>query len=570
LRTSRSDEDDPNITAAAQREEMSMAAPVIERAQQSYAYPLLIKQLLHAPLSHSSEQTIVYRDRVRLTYREWHTRVNRLAAGLASLGVRPGDTVAMLDWDSHRYLEAYFAVPMMGATLMTANVRLAPEQIAYTLRHCGASVILANTEFAPLLASLPEPLNAVRAFVLLDDVGDTKPPNLPGAVEYEEMLAAATPQYDFEDFDENTRATTFYTTGTTGLPKGVAFSHRQLVLHTLATNAFFAASAPGQCFRRDDVYMPITPMFHVHAWGLPYVATAMGVKQVYPGRYDPALLVELKRREGVTFSHCVPTILQMILASPAAKREALAGWKMVIGGSALPRALAAAALERGIDVWAGYGMSETCPILSTAQVKPELAGRDGEIELRTKSGLRPPLVDLRIVDAEMNPLPADGKTAGEVVVRAPWLTMAYQRNPDASKALWDGGWLHTQDIGTIDREGYLQITDRLKDVIKTGGEWVSSLELEDLITQLAGVAEVAVFAVRHEKWGERPVAVVVRRAGAATFDEDAVKAHIAAFAAAGRISKIAVPERVHFVEAIAKTSVGKINKRALREQYDPR
>jgi fatty-acyl-CoA synthase len=495
--------------------------------------------------------------------------VHRLAAGLASLGVRPGDTVAMLDWDSHRYLEAYFAVPMMGATLMTANVRLAPEQIAYTLRHCGASVVLVNAEFAPLLASFPEPLDAVRAHVLMDDAGDTALPNLPGAVAYEELLAAAPPQYDFEDFDENTRATTFYTTGTTGLPKGVAFSHRQLVLHTLATMAFFASSAPGQCFRRDDVYMPITPMFHVHAWGLPYVATAMGVKQVYPGRYDPALLVELKRSESVTFSHCVPTILQMILASPAATREALTGWKMVIGGSALPRALATAALERGIDVWAGYGMSETCPILSTAQVKPELAGRDGEIDLRTRAGVRPPLVDLRIVDPEMNPLPADGKSAGEIVARAPWLTMAYQRNPDASKALWDGGWLHTQDIGTIDGHGYLQITDRLKDVIKTGGEWVSSLELEDLISQLPGVAEVAVFGVRHEKWGERPVALAVRRAGAATLDEDAVKAHVASVAATGRISKIAVPERVHFVDAIPKTSVGKINKLALRQQYDP-
>jgi fatty-acyl-CoA synthase len=310
-------------------------------------------------------------------------------------------------------------------------------------------------------------------------------------------------------------------------------------------------------------------MFHVHAWGLPYIATAMGVKQVYPGRYDPATLIELKRREGVSFSHCVPTILQMILNAPAATREVLQGWKMVIGGSALPRALAAAALERGIDVWAGYGMSETCPILSTAQVKPALADSDQELDLRTRSGLRPPLVDLRIVDPDMKPLPADGRSAGEIVARAPWLTMAYQRNAEASKALWSGGYLHTQDIGTIDAEGYLQITDRLKDVIKTGGEWVSSLELEDLIGQLPGVAEVAVFGVRHEKWGERPMALVVPRAGAPAPTEEQVKAHVAAVAATGRISKIAVPERVVFVEVIAKTSVGKINKRALREQFDP-
>jgi fatty-acyl-CoA synthase len=259
----------------------------------------------------------------------------------------------------------------------------------------------------------------------------------------------------------------------------------------------------------------------------------------------------------------------MILNSPAATREVLAGWKMVIGGSALPRALAQSALERGIDVWAGYGMSETCPIISTSQVKPALANSERELDLRTRAGLRPPLVDLRIVDSDMKPLPADGKSAGEIVARAPWLTMAYQRNPDASKGLWEGGYLHTQDIGTIDPEGYLQITDRLKDVIKTGGEWVSSLELESLIGQVPGVFEVAVLGVRHEKWGERPLAIVVATPGMPAPTEDQIKAHIAEVATTGRISKIAVPERVVFVDAIPKTSVGKLNKRALREQYDP-
>lgn len=546
-----------------------MPEALIERAGEAYAYPLLIKQLLHAPLSFAAGQEIVYRDRSRHTYAQWYERVQRLAGALQRLGIGHGDVVAVMDWDSHRYLEAYFAVPMMGATLMTVNVRLSPEQIAYTLKHAAARVILVNTEFSALLQGIAGELPDARAFVCIDDGDATSAGTLNFAGEYEALLAAAPPQHVFPDFDENTRATTFYTTGTTGLPKGVAFSHRQLVLHTLAEMAFFAASAPGQCFRRDDVYMPITPMFHVHAWGLPYVATAMGVKQVYPGRYDPAMLVALREREGVSFSHCVPTILQMILATPAATREALAGWKMVIGGSALPRALAAAALERGIDVWAGYGMSETCPLLSTAQVKPALAGCDDELALRVKSGLRPPLVDLRIVDAQMRPLPADGRSAGEIVARAPWLTMAYAGNPEASATLWEGGWLHTQDIGTLDAEGYLLITDRMKDVIKTGGEWVSSLELEDLIAQMPSVAEVAVFGIRHEKWGERPMALVVPRPGMPAPTPEAVKAHVAALAAQGRISKIAVPERVLIVDAIAKTSVGKINKRLLREQHDP-
>jgi len=547
-------------------------APLIERTGEAYAYPLLIKQLLHAPLSHSAEQQIVYRDTRRFSYREFHQRVQRLAHALTRLGVTAGDTVAMMDWDSHRYLEAYFAVPMMGATLMTVNVRLSPEQIQYTLQHCAAKAVLVNAEFVAVLQGLRAELPDVQALVLINDEA-TAPATTPSfAGEYEALLAAAPAAFTFPDFDENTRATIFYTTGTTGLPKGVSFSHRQLVLHTLAEMAFFAASAPGQCFRRDDVYMPITPMFHVHAWGLPYVATAMGVKQVYPGRYEPDKLIALRQREGVTFSHCVPTILQMILASKAASGDALKGWKMVIGGSALPRALAQAALERGIDVWAGYGMSETCPLLSTAQLKPEGAGGDAEVLLaqRVKSGLRPPLVDIRIVDDEMNELPADGRSAGEIVVRAPWLAQAYFRNPEASKALWHGGWLHTQDIGSIDPAGYLQITDRLKDVIKSGGEWVSSLELEDLIAQLPQVAEVAVFAIRHEKWGERPMALVVARAGQAeTLTPELVKQHVSSAAAAGRIGKIAVPERVLVVPAIEKTSVGKINKRLLRERHDP-
>jgi len=545
-----------------------MAAQRIESTGEAYAYPLLIKQLLHAPLAHAADQEIVYRDRVRLRYRDFHERVQRLAGALAALGVEPGDTVAVMDWDSHRYLEAYFAVPMMGATLMTVNVRLSPEQIAYTLQHCGAKALLVNAEFLALVEGIRAELDALQSVVLLSDA-DAKPDtSLALAGEYEALLGAAPKSCAFPDFDENTRATIFYTTGTTGLPKGVAFSHRQLVLHTLAEMAFFASSAPGQCFRRDDVYMPITPMFHVHAWGLPYVATAMGVKQVYPGRYDPATLIALRQREGVSFSHCVPTILQMLLSAPTASRAALAGWKMVIGGSALPRALASAALDMGIDVWAGYGMSETCPLLCTAQVKPELAeGSDDEVlDLRIKSGIRPPLVDVRVVDPEMRPLPADGRSAGEVVVRAPWLAQAYHRNPEASVALWEGGWLHTQDIGTIDAEGYLQITDRMKDVIKTGGEWVSSLELEDLIGQMPQVVEVAVFAMKHEKWGERPMALVVARAGS-EIDEAAVKQHVAAHAALGHISKISVPERVLFVAQIEKTSVGKFNKRRLRELY---
>ena len=393
----------------------------------------------------------------------------------------------------------------------------------------------------------------------------------PRSPEYEELLAASSADYDFSDFDENTRATTFYTTGTTGSPKGVYYSHRQIVLHTLGTLLAFSTPGSGQRFHRDDVYMPLTPMFHVHAWGFPYMATLMGVKQVYPGRYVPEVLLRLIQEEGVTFSHCVPAILHMMLNSPASREVDLSHWKIVVGGSALPKGLARAALDRGIDLFSGYGMSETCPILTLAQLKPYMLDRDADaqVEIRTKTGLPIPLVDLRIVDDQMNDVPHNGRATGEVVVRAPWLTQGYVKDAEGSERLWRGGYLHTGDIGHIDPEGYLQITDRIKDIIKSGGEWISSLEIEDLISQVSGVNEVAVIGVKDEKWGERPLAIVVLRPGfTSQAVENEIETYLKACAAKGLISSWAVPDRVVFVEAIAKTSVGKIDKRALRQQHD--
>lgn len=530
------------------------------------AYPLLIKQLLHTPLAVRPEQEIVYGDNVRHDYRTFHARIGQLAGLLQSLGVKPGDTVAVMDWDSHRYLESYFAVPMIGAVLMMVNIRLAPEQIAYTLNHSGARVILANREFLPVLEGIHEQLPDVRTRILLDDAGGPLPEGF--AAEYEAGLRHAEPVTHFPDFDENTCATTFYTTGTTGLPKGVYFSHRQLVLHSLSAMAALG-SAPAQGrLHRDDVYMPITPMFHVHAWGVPYVATLMGIKQVYPGRYVPARLLELIRREKVTFSHCVPTILHMLLSDATAADTDLRGWKVIIGGAALPRGLAQQALARGIDIFGGYGMSETCPVLTLAQVDVEaLVGTDEELSLRTKAGMPIPLVDLRIVDEDMNDVAHDGNATGEVVVRAPWLTQGYLHNPDASAALWAGGYLHTGDIGNIDAGGYLRVTDRIKDVIKTGGEWISSLALEDIIAMHPAVNEVAVIGIADEKWGERPLPLVVRHAGCDVSEAELIEL-VAARSRSGDISRYAIPERIRFVDAIERTSVGKINKKKLRSLHD--
>jgi fatty-acyl-CoA synthase len=548
-----------------------MPANLVERTPSAYAYPLLIKQLLLTPLATTPDQEIVYRDRLRYRYRDLRERIGRLAGALSALDIGPGDTVAVMDWDSHRYLESYFAVPMMGAVLMTANVRLAPEQILYCLDHARVDLLLIHADFLPLLDAIRDRLKTVKRFVLIADGATMDVDGRHFVGEYEALLKQASASYEFPDFDENTRATTFYTTGTTGLPKAVYFSHRQLVLHTLAVGVTTGSHPNGQSFNRGDVYMPLTPMFHVHAWGFPYLATLYGVKQVYPGRYQPDMIVKLFVQERVTYSHCVPAIIQMVLNCPEAAKTDLRGWKVVVGGSALPKGLARAALQRGIDIWCGYGMSETCPILTSSQVKPDeqaLLSDEEELSVRCRAGLPIALVDLKVVDAEMKELPADGKSVGEVVVRAPWLTQGYLHDPQNSENLWRGGYLHTQDVATRGADGYLRITDRIKDVIKTGGEWVSSIELESLISQHGAVLEVAVIGVKDAKWGERPLALVVPRPGYETeLTAEALQRHLMEHCITGHLPKYAIPERYLFVPAIEKTSVGKTDKKLLRQKY---
>jgi fatty-acyl-CoA synthase len=549
-----------------------MPARLIQPTPSAHAFPLLIKNLLHTPLLYAPDQEIVYRDQVRMTYAQFGERVCRLASGLKKLGVEPGDTVAVMDWDSHRYLECFFAVPMMGAVLHTINIRLSPEQLIYTINHAEDDVILVNEEFVPMLEAVKDQFSSVKKIVLLSDTRTSLDSSLPIDTDYETLVAGGESTYTFPELDENTMATTFYTTGTTGLPKGVFFSHRQLVLHTYAVVAAMSGYAHQANVTSADIYMPITPMFHVHAWGMPYAMTMLGAKQVYPGRYEPEMLLRLKLKEKVTFSHCVPTILHMLVSSPAVKQLDLSGWKVVIGGSALPRGLCKAALDLGINVYTGYGMSETCPLLSLAILKPHMMELDAEtlIQMRCRTGLPVTNVLLEVWDANRNPMPHDGKSTGEVVVRAPWLTQGYIKDEEKSEALWADGWLHTGDIGFIDEQGYLQITDRLKDVIKTGGEWVSSLELEDIISRYPAVSEVAVIGVPDEKWGERPMALVVPKTDQAqTFTEAALKAFIAKFAEDGVIPKYGVPDRIMVVDVLPKTSVGKLDKKVMRKQFQP-
>ena len=540
---------------------------ILKPADNAHQYPLLIKQLLLSGPRYSPEQEIVYANRSKYTYTDLVERINRLANALTDAGVKPGDTVAVMDWDTPRYLECFFAIPMIGAVLHTVNVRLSPEQIVYTMNHAEDDLVMVHDDFLPILEGVKDEIKTVKHYIQLSDEAQAKTTSLPSLGEYEQLLAKAGTTFDFPDFDENSIATTFYTTGTTGNPKGVFFSHRQLVLHTLAMTGSLSAYDEMPLLRSSSVYMPVTPMFHVHAWGVPYAATMLGIKQVYPGRYEPELLVDLLKEHKVTFSHCVPTVMQMMMATESIKTADLSNWHVLIGGSALTRGLCDAGAKLGVSMYTGYGMSETCPLLSTTHLTAE----DLELPLeqqtskRIKTGIAVPMVELEIVNPEGEPVPHDGEAKGEVVARAPWLTQSYFKEPEKGEELWQGGWLHTGDVASLEPDNTLLIKDRIKDVIKTGGEWLSSLDLENLISQHPAVAGAAVVGVPDEKWGERPHALVILKPGEEASLDD-IQNHLKQFVDSGEINKWAIPNQIDFVDDIPKTSVGKINKKLIRDQ----
>ena len=545
-----------------------MAQPrILKPADNAHQYQLLIKRLLMSGPRYNPDQEIVYADRSKYTYKDLVERIHRLANALTDAGIKPGDTVAVMDWDTPRYLECFFAIPMIGAILHTVNVRLSPEQIVYTMNHAEDDAVLVHDDFLPIIEGVKDEIKTVKTWIQVTDSDKPGNASFDTHGEYEALLAGASDHFDFPDFDENSVATTFYTTGTTGNPKGVYFSHRQLVLHTLSMAGSISHFDEMPLLRSSSVYMPVTPMFHVHAWGVPYAATMMGIKQVYPGRYEPELLVDLLKEHKVSFSHCVPTIMQMMMATESIKTADLSNWHVLIGGSALTKGLCDAGAKLGIKIFTGYGMSETCPLLSTTH----LTSADFELPLeqqtaiRVKTGKAVPMVELEIVDPDGKPVPHDGEAKGEVVARAPWLTQSYFKQPDKGEELWEGGWLHTGDVASMEPDNTLTIKDRIKDVIKTGGEWLSSLDLENMISQHPAVAGAAVVGVPDEKWGERPYALITLKPGESISEQD-IKQHLQQFVDSGDINKWAIPEQMRFVEDIPKTSVGKINKKLIRDQ----
>lgn len=535
---------------------------------------MLIKNLLNESLKYEPHREIVYRDLFRMNYTQFNQRVRQLANVLTDLGVKPGKTVAVLDWDSHRYLECFFGITGMGAIIHTINVRLSPAQILYTINHAQDDIILIHEDFLPILSAIKDQITTVKTYVLLSDNvygAEAATPTLPDGFsgEYEALLKAASADYELPDFDENTWATTFYTTGTTGNPKGVYFSHRQLFMHTMCLLTYLIGYEALPFKSRDGVYMPITPMFHVHAWGFPFLATMLSAKQVYPGKYEPEMLLKLLVTEGVTLSHCVPTILNMLVSSPAAQKfqDNLSKWSVLIGGSALTKGLARMATQLGINVLAGYGMSETAPILSVVYLNDTERQRpmDEQIDLRVRAGRVAPFVEARLMDEVGNFLPHDGKTVGEIVVRTPWNTQGYYNDAERGVELWKGGWLHTGDVASISPDYWIVIADRTKDVIKTGGEWVSSLDMEDALSQIEGIAEAAVIGLPDDRWGERPHALVVQKPGYSLTSES-IKTALQHKVEQGELHKWYVPDRIILVPEIPKTSVGKIDKKRIRSE----
>ena len=490
----------------------------------------------------------------RASFAEVAARAEKLAAALDRLGVRPGDRVATFQWNNQEHMEAYFAVPCMGAVLHTLNIRLFPEQLGYVINHAEDDVILVDASLVPLLAAVVDDLDKRPTFIL---VGEGDASALGDVLHYEELLAAESGGYDWPEIDERQAAAMCYTSGTTGNPKGVVYSHRSSVLHSMA-----ATSAGTFGLTQEDRALMIVPMFHANAWGLPYATWQAGADIILPEKFLQAEpLCRLIAEEKPTFSGAVPTVWNDILRYGETEALDLSSLRMVAcGGSAVPRSLMEKLQEKyGVRMIQAWGMTETSPLAAIAH-PPRGYDPASEMDWRTRTGRVSPGVELRIVDDEGKELPWDGESVGEIQVRGPWITGAYYKDPSHDK--FQDGWLRTGDVAHVDSLGFIQITDRAKDVIKSGGEWISSVELENEIMAHPGVVEAAVVGVPDERWDERPLACVVRA--------EAGKPEVAELTEflAARVARWWLPERWTFIDEVPKTSVGKFDKKVLRAQHE--
>jgi fatty-acyl-CoA synthase len=493
----------------------------------------------------------------RTTYADFHRRARLLAEALQKAGVRKGDRVATLMWNHYAHYEAYFGIIASGGVLHTLNLRLAPDEIGYIASHAQDRFLIVDDILLPLLAQF-RGATAIEKIIVVPLTGKPVPE---GFIDYEAFLASASGDWDYPDMDEDDPIAMCYTSGTTGRPKGVVYSHRSQVLHSLVQCIPDSVGISGR-----DVILPVVPMFHANAWGVPYAACMLGVKMVFPGPHlHPEDLLPLLEGERVTVSCGVPTIwlgmIQLLDRDPGRFRLD-PGLRLTVGGSAVPESLIRGFARHGIDILQGWGMTETSPLATVSRVNQLLGNLSEDERFATQAlqGYPLPLVDLRITGDE-GEQPWDGEAVGEIQVHGPWITGSYHELPQSQDSFTADGWLRTGDVAAVTPEGYVRITDRTKDLIKSGGEWISSVDLENAIMGHPSVAEAAVIAVPHPKWAERPLAVVVLREGQSVTPEE-----LRAFLS-GRFARWAVPDAYEFVSSIPRTSTGKFLKTALRATY---
>jgi fatty-acyl-CoA synthase len=524
--------------------------------------PLLISSLITFADRHHGAAEIVSRTIEgpihRYSIREAHARARRLANALRRLGVQETDRIATLAWNGFRHFEIYFAVSGMGAVCHTINPRLFPEQIVYIINHAEDRYIFFDLTFAPLVAKLKPLCPGVRGWVAMADRAHM-PAALPDALCFEELVAAESDGFDWPRLDERAASSLCYTSGTTGNPKGVLFSHRSTVLHS-----YGAALPDAMNLSARDVVLPVVPMFHANAWGLPYACLLVGAKMVFPGAaLDGASLFELFEGEKVTLSAGVPTVWLALLQFMAQSNHRFTTLKRtLIGGSACPPSMIRAfETQHGVEVLHAWGMTEMSPLGTVSQLKARHLTRPLEerLAVKNKQGRAICGVDFKIVDGEGKDLPWDGKAFGDLLVRGPWIARGYFKGEGGDPLRQ--GWFPTGDVCTIDPEGYIQVTDRSKDVIKSGGEWISSIELENVAVAHPAVAEAAVIGVRHPKWDERPLLIVQRKSGAQVTREELLAFYD------GKIAKWMIPDDVVFVDALPHTATGKLLKTKLRDDF---
>jgi len=526
--------------------------------------PLLISSILtHAARWHGDVE-IVTRTLEgpihRYGYREAEERAAQLAHALRALGVQPGERVATMAWNTYRHFELYYGVSGIGAVLHTANPRLHPAQIAYIIEHAQDRYVFSDVTFVPILEAIAPALKAVRGYVLLTDETAMPKTSLPNVHCYETLLAAQPNHIDWPIFDERTASSLCYTSGTTGDPKGVLYSHRSTLLHALS------GVGTDQNRRVDETpcSMPLVPMFHVNGWGFPYTAPMMGSKLVLPGLgYEGKQIYELMESERVTTAGGVPTIWHRLLAYLEESGSELTSLKFLkVGGSASPRSMIEAFERRGVEVVQGWGMTETSPVCTSGCLPGEIRDSSERLAYQMRAGHCLFGVDMKIVDADGETLPNDGVAVGELCVRGPWVASAYYENAEATeRAFTSDGWFRTGDICSISPTGYLTITDRAKDLIKSGGEWISSIDLENVALSHPDIEEVAAIAMPHPQWGERPMLVVRKRAGS-----DLAAAAVVEYLTP-KVASWWLPDEIVFVDEMPYTATGKISKKTLRERY---